>query len=104
MTDHSIQTTVYENLCFSSANWSPGTKEDQTPYRSESTGVDCILAVLAILAKHYNIKIGVNAIALYCESSLKTSDKSDPPSIKMKCFDILQDIRKRLHILPIEVS
>ena len=86
------------------ANWSPGTKEDQTPYRSELTGVDSILAVLAILVRHYNIKKGAITIAFDCETALKTCSKSDPLSIKMKCFDILQDIRNRLEILPIEVS
>ena len=77
-------------------NWSPGTKEDQTAYRSELTGVDCILAVLAILVKHYNIKKGAITIAFDCETALKTCAKSDQLSIKMKCFDILQDIRNRL--------
>ena len=37
-------------------NWSPGTKEDQTTYRIELTGIDCILVVLAVLVKNYRIK------------------------------------------------
>ena len=48
-------------------------------------------------------KKGVITIALDCETALKTCAKSDPLSIKMKCFDILQDIRTRLNILPIKV-
>ena len=86
------------------ANWSPGTKENQTVYRSKLTGVDCILAVLAILVKHYNIKKGAITIAFDCATALKTCAKSDPLSIKIKCFDVLQDIRNRLDILSIEVS
>ena len=43
-------------------------------------------------------------IAFHCKTTLKICTKSDPLSIKMKCFDILQDIRNRLEILPIEVS
>ena len=85
-------------------NWSPGTKEDQTAYRSELTGVDCILAVLAILVRHYKIKKGAITIAFDCATALKTCAKTDPLSINMKCFDILQDIRNRMDILPIEVS
>jgi len=85
------------------ANWSPGTKEDQTPYRSKLTGVDYILAVLAILVKRYSIKKGVISIALDCDSVLKTCAKLDPLSMKMKIFDILQDIRNRLDMLLIEV-
>ena len=93
-----------ENNALTGTNWSPGTKEDQTPYKSELTGVDCILAVLVILMKHYNIKKGAITIALDCESALKTCAKSDPLSIEIKSFDILQDIRKILNILLIEVS
>ena len=86
------------------ANWSPGTKEDKTAYRSEITGVDSILAVLAILVRYYNTKKGAITIVFDCETALKTCTKSDPLSIKMKCFDIPQDIRNRFEILPIEVS
>ena len=45
-----------DNNALTGANWSPGTKNNQTAYRNELTGVDCILAVLVILVKHYNIK------------------------------------------------
>ena len=93
-----------DNNMSTGANWSPGTKEDQTDYRSKSTGVDCILAVLAILVKHYNIKKGAITIAFDYDTALKTCAKSDPLSIDMKCFDILRDIRNRVDILPIEVS
>ena len=72
-------------------------------YRSELTGVDCILAVLAILVRHYKIKKGAITIAFDCATALKTCAKTDPLSINMKCFDILQDIRNRMDILPIEV-
>ena len=85
-------------------NWSPGTKEDQTAYRNKLTEVDCILAVLAIFVKHYSIKKGAITIAFDCDSALKMCAESDPLSIDMKCFDILQEIRNRLDILPIEVS
>ena len=85
------------------ANQSPGTKEDQTAYRSELTKVDCILAVLAILVELYSIKKGATTIAFDCDSALKTCAKSNPLSIQMKSFDILQDIRNRLNMLPIEV-
>ena len=59
------------------ANWSPGTKEDQTAYRSELTGVDFILAVLSILVKHYSIKKGAITIAFDCDLALKTCAKFD---------------------------
>ena len=63
------------------ANWSPGTKEDQTAYRSKLTGVDSILAVLAILVRHYNIKNGAITIAFNCKTALKTCSKLDQLSI-----------------------
>lgn len=45
-----------DNDALTGSNWSLGTTEDQTAYRSELTGFDCILAVLAISMKHYDIK------------------------------------------------
>ena len=51
-----IMTNKKDNNALTGINWSPGTKEDQTPYRSELLGVDCILAVLATSLKHYKIK------------------------------------------------
>ena len=53
--------------------------------------------------EHYSIKKLAITIALDCELALKTCAKSDPLFIKMKSFDILQDVRKRLDMLPIEV-
>ena len=74
------------NDALTDANWSSGTKDDQTAYRSELPGVDYILAVLAILVKQYNIKKGAISIAFDCETALKTCAKSNPLSIKMKCL------------------
>ena len=85
-------------------NWSPGTSEDQSPYRNELTGVGSILAVLEILVNHFKIKKGAITIALDCESALKTCAKDDPLSIRSKCFNILQDIQNRLNLLPIDVT
>ena len=85
------------------ANWSPGTEEDQTPYINELTGVDFILAVLAILVKHYSIIIGAIIIALDYELALKMCATLDSLSIRMKSFDIFQTIKNRLDMLSIEV-
>ena len=49
-------TNKQDNNTLAGANWSPGTKDNQTAYKSELRGVNCILVVLAILVKHYNIK------------------------------------------------
>ena len=58
---------------------------------------------MAILVRHYKIKKGAITIAFDCATALKTCAKTDPLSIDMKCFDILQDIRNRMDILPIDV-
>ena len=60
-------TNKKDNNALMGANCSLGTKEDQNAYKSELTQVNCILAVLAILVKHYNIKKGAITIALDCE-------------------------------------
>ena len=54
--------------------------------------------------KHYSIEKVAITIAFDCDLALKMCAKSDPLSIKIKSFDILQDIRNRLDMLPIEVS
>ena len=97
-------TNKQDNSSLIFANWSPGTKEDQSPYIRVLIGAYCIVAVLAILVKYYNIKKRAITLALDYESALKSWAKLDPVSIQIKCFDILQDVRNRLELFPIKVS
>ena len=86
------------------ANWSPGTKSDQSAYRSELTGVDSILSALAILVKQYKITSGGITIALDCDTALKTCPPNKPLNIQQPSFDVLQDIRNRIKMLPIIIK
>ena len=86
------------------ANWSPGTSTNQLAYRSELTGIDSILSALAILVKQFNIKKGEITVALDCSTALKTCPPTNPLKIQILSFDILQDIRNRLLLLPIMVK
>ena len=86
------------------ANWSPGTKSDQSAYRSKLTGVDSILSALAILVKHHKITSGEITIALDCDTALKTCPPNKPLNIQQPSFDVLQDIRNRIKMLPIVIK
>jgi hypothetical protein len=84
-------------------NWVPGTPTDQSAYRSELAGIAGILSVVAIIIQHYDITNGSITIALDGYSALDQSAAETPLRIDQPDFDILQDIRARLHTLPIEV-
>jgi hypothetical protein len=84
-------------------NWVPGTPTDQSAYRSELAGMAGILSVVAIIIHNYDITKGSITIALDGYSALDQSAVETPLKIDQPDFDILQDIRARLHTLPIEV-
>jgi hypothetical protein len=85
-------------------NWVPGLSSDQSAYRSELAGISGILAALALITQHYNITNGSITIALDGESALDIASADDPLKIFRPDFDILQDIRVRLSLLPITVN
>ena len=75
-------------------NWSPGTKEDQNPYRSELIGIDGGLSALAVILNFYEITEGGIEIALDGESAMnQAKDKDGYLHISQTLYDILQDIR-----------
>jgi hypothetical protein len=84
-------------------NWLPGTPTDQSAYRSELVGIARILSVVAIVIQHNDITKGSITIALDDYSALDQSAAEAPLRIDQPEFDILQDIRARLHTLPIKV-
>jgi hypothetical protein len=84
-------------------NWVPGTPTDQSAYRSELTGIAGILSIVVIIIQHYDITKGSITIALDGYSALDQSAAETLLRIDQPDFDILQDIRARLHTLPITV-
>ena len=85
-------------------NWVPGTPTDQSAYRSELAGITGILSAVAIIIQHYDITEGSITIALDGSSALDQASADNPLKIDQPDFDILQDIRARLHLLPIKVE
>ena len=82
-------------------NWVVGTKQDQNPYRSEIAGIDGALSMVAIIVQFFNIDQGGIEIALDGQSTLnRAKDSIDDLKIGQSCYDILQDIRNRLKLLP----
>ena len=93
-----------EKKPLTAANWSPGTLSNQSAYRSKLTGVKSILSVLAILVKHYKITSGEITIDLDCDTALKTCPSNLPLNIQQASFDLLQDIKNRIKMLPIVIE
>jgi hypothetical protein len=84
-------------------NWVPGMPTDQSAYCSELAGIAGILSVVAIIIQHYDITKGSITIALDRYSALDQASAGTPLRIDQPDFDILQDIRARLHKLPIKI-
>jgi hypothetical protein len=78
-------------------NWVPGAPTDQSAYRSKLAGIAGILSVVAIIIQHYDITKGSITKALDGYSALDQSAAETPLRIDQPDFDILQDIRARLH-------
>jgi hypothetical protein len=85
-------------------NWVPGLPTDQSAYLSKLAGIAGILSAVAVIAQQYDIIAGSITIALDGETALDQASAETPLKINQADFDILQDIRERLHILPIEVK
>jgi hypothetical protein len=85
-------------------NWVTGLPTDQSAYQSELAGIVGILSAVAVIIQQYDITKGSITIALDGESALDQASAETPLKIDQADFDILQDIREQLHILPIKVK
>ena len=82
-------------------NWVTGLEEEQSPYRLELAGMDGALSMVAVTIKFFNIEEGGFTIALDGESAMNTAIASaENLKIHQSCYDILQDIRNRLKLMP----
>jgi hypothetical protein len=85
-------------------NWVPGLPTDQSAYRSELAGIAGILSAVAVMIQQYDITSGSITIALDGKSALDQASAETPLKIDQADFDILQDIREQLNILPLKVQ
>ena len=82
-------------------NWVTGLEDEQSPYRSELAGIDGALSMLAVIIKFFNIEEGGFEIALDGQSAMNSAIASvENLKIHQSCYDILQDIRNRLKLMP----
>ena len=82
----------------------PGFPSDQSPYRSELSGIYGILCVVEELCALYNIESGSFALGCDNESCLWMAiDKVGTLSPRSKSFDILSAIRSKIRSLPVTV-
>ena len=98
MTIHAGKTVTNK---LSVLNWSPGTAEEQQPYRSELVGINGTLSALKIIVDFYKIQHGTIEIACDNMEAKNQSEKDEPYiSISQNCADIIQDIRNRKAAFP----
>ena len=89
---------------FTGMNLIPGSAEDQSAYRSELGGVTGVLAAVSVIVHYYDIKQGSIELALDGESAKNESASTDFLLAGQSSFDLLQDIHRRLELLPITVK
>lgn len=86
--------------CLEGANFVYGTPSDQSAYRSELAWVAGILSALEVLAHHFSLTDGSITIALDGQSALREASGDTPLRVDQPDFDLLQEIRRRIALLP----
>ena len=87
------------------ATWTFGREEDQSAYRSELTGVVLGLSIIATMVEYFNLTEGeVEFVFDNKSGEHKVENLTDNIHITNKCFDLLQDIKHCLELLPIQVG
>jgi hypothetical protein len=86
----------------------PGWEDDQSPYRSELTGIVGNLTLLLAVCYSFDIQSGSVTMALDGDSAMKQAmrqvDTTIPLKVDQSHFDLLQVCRSILKRLPIEVK
>ena len=83
----------------------PGAPTDQSPYRSELSGIYAILCVAEEICDLYSITTGGLIIGCDNEKSIWMAiDKQGSLSPKSKSFDLISAIRKKIAKLPISIT
>ena len=84
--------------------YTSGPAETQSAYRSELMGIDSLLTALEMIVKQYGTNKGAIEIALDNRLAMNQSADSEFLCPSQSCFDILQDIRERICISPIDIT
>jgi hypothetical protein len=85
-------------------NRTPGNPSNQSPYRTELSGISGILATLSILCQIYQISSGAVRIGLDGNSAMKESSGAHPLNPAQPSFDLLADIHAKNSWLPLKLS
>ena len=80
------------------------TKRHEESTRYELGGVTGVLAAVSVIVHYYDIKQGSIELALDGESAKNESASTDFLLAGQSSFDLLQDIHRRLELLPITVK
>ena len=94
--------------CLKALNLVPGWADDQSPYRSELTGIVGSLTLILALCHSFDIQEGSVTLALDGEAAMKQAmvqaDKNIPLKVTQKHFDLLQVCRSLLRKLPVRIK
>jgi hypothetical protein len=85
-------------------NGVPGNDDEQSAYRSELAGIEGTLAVVSSLCTVFDIQQGCITIGLDGDQALRQAGGDWPLEPGQACFDMIQDIRNKIQLLPIEVK
>ena len=91
-------------MSITGVNAVPGNAQDQSAYRSELAGVSGTLALAASVCKVHDIVSECITIGLDGEQALKAAGGEWRLNPAQPDFDLLTDIRKKVHRLPIQVK
>ena len=81
----------------------PGRQTDQSPYRSELSGISMMLAVIKCVLMCHKVTSGSIALGLDGEKAMTQASGNFPLFPTQRSFDLLVDIRTKLEQLPIKV-
>jgi hypothetical protein len=83
-------------------------EDDQSPYRSELTGIVGNLTLMLAVCYSFDIQLGSVTLALDGDSAMKQAMRQVDTTIPLKAdqshFDLLQVCRSILKRLPIEIK
>ena len=94
--------------CLKALNTVPGWADDQSPYRSELTGILGSLTLVLAVCYSFDIQDGSVTLALDGEAAMKQAmaqaDKNTPLKVSQKHFDLLQVCRSLIRMLPVRIQ
>ena len=82
----------------------PGNRTDQSLYRSKLDGISMLLLIIQCVIRYHGITQGSIQLGLDGEKAIEQAFGTSSLYPKQRPFDMLVDIRKKITLLPIQVT